>query len=84
MRAHHPGVSDGDQQTPEGRVGRRGGRVGTPALIQVNYVYDAQTLLEFLTTIKLKAGPRIRQLEIYLFQYEVLRVPKYGELKSRF
>lgn len=47
-------------------------------------MYDAETLLEFMTTIKGKQGGKARQLEIYLFQYEIFRVPKYGEVKVRF
>jgi len=41
-------------------------------------------MLEFLTTIKIKQPLRIRQLECFMFPIEIVRVPKYAEIKVRF
>jgi hypothetical protein len=53
----------------------------------VNYVYDAMGILDFMGDLKPKSSPlslKIRQLEIYIFPYEVVRVPKYSEIKTKF
>lgn len=53
-------------------------------LTQVNYVYDAASLLEFLGSIKIKNSSRIRQHDCYMFQFEIMKVPKFFEIKHRF
>jgi hypothetical protein len=50
----------------------------------VTYVYDSSSLLQFLSSVKLKGALLVRDSEIFLFQHEVLKVPKYTQLRQKY
>ena len=50
----------------------------------MTYVYDSSSLLQFLSSIRPKGAPLIRDSEIFLFQTEALRVAKYTQLKQKY
>lgn len=50
----------------------------------VTYVYDSSSLLQFLSSIKVKNALAVRDSEIFVFQTEVLKVPKYTQLRQKY
>ncbi len=50
----------------------------------VTYVYDSSSFLQFLSSIRIKNAPLIRESDIFVFQTELLRVSKYNMLKQKY
>jgi hypothetical protein len=50
----------------------------------VTYIFDSSSLLQFLSSIKIRNAPLVRDSEIFIFQYEVVKVPKYTQLRQKY
>lgn len=50
----------------------------------VTYVYDSSSLLQFLSSIRVKGALLVRDSEIFVFQNEVVKVQKYTQLRQKY
>jgi hypothetical protein len=50
----------------------------------VNYTYDSSSFLEFLGSIKVKSAAQVRDSSIFLFQYDILKVNKYQQIRNKY
>lgn len=50
----------------------------------VTYVYDSSSLLQFLSSIRVKGALLVRDSEIFVFQSEVVKVQKYTQLRQKY
>lgn len=50
----------------------------------VTYVYDSSSLLQFLSSIKIKQSLAVRDSEIFIFQQDILKVSKYSQIRQKY
>ena len=50
----------------------------------MNYTYDSSTFLEFLSSIKNRSTPLVRDSSIFLFPNEVLKVLNYQQVRNKY
>jgi len=50
----------------------------------VTYVYDCSSLLQFLSSIKIKNSLPVRDSTIFLFPNETIKVSKYTQIKQKY
>lgn len=50
----------------------------------MTYVYDCSSLLQFLSSIKIKNSLPVRDSTIFLFPNETLKISKYTQIKQKY
>ena len=52
--------------------------------MQVSYIYDPMSLLEFMSSIKMRTAIKVRDSTSFLFPEDLLRVPRYQQIRSKY